>query len=199
MKDIQKLKSAVKIYRAFDIRIEINAFIAKVFDTLTTSEGLNSWWTHESKADPREGGELNYVWHFGRKSVIGKARYRNFDLPHSFKVDYLEWIDHSGHFRNLTENPHDMPISQCYELHEISKNKTGVCIMTSGMKCNKIFDALYEGTYDGWINSLVNLKSVCETGKDLRNKFQLSLESDLLSTGFEANISGNGMETKNPS
>lgn len=199
MKDIQELKSAVKIYRAFDIRIEINAFIAKVFDALTTSDGLNSWWTHDSKADPREGGKLKYIWNFGRKSVIGRARYRNFDLPHSFKVDYLEWIDHSGHFRNLTENPHDLPISQCYELHEISKNKTSVCILTSGMSCNKIFDALYEGMYDGWINSLVNLKSVCETGVDLRNEFRKSMEADLTSVVYGDNILVEGEKTKNPS
>ena len=199
MKDIQELRSAVKIYRAFDIRIEIDAFIAKVFDALTTSDGLNSWWTHDSKADPREGGQLKYIWHFGRKSVIGKARYRSFDLPHSFKVDYLEWIDHSGHFRNLTENAHDLSISQCYELHEISKTKTSVCILTSGMQCNKIFDALYEGTYDGWINSLVNLKSVCETGQDLRNEFRQSIEPDLLSVVYGDNILDDGKKTKNPS
>jgi uncharacterized protein YndB with AHSA1/START domain len=199
MKDIQRLKSAVRIYRAFDIRIEIDAVIAKVFDALTTSDGLNSWWTHDSKADPREGGELKYIWHFGRKSVIGRARYRSFDLPHSFKVDYLEWIDHSGHFRNLTENPHNLPISQCYELHEISKDKTSVCVLTSGMSCNKIFDALYEGMYDGWINSLVNLKSVCETGLDLRSEFLQSLELDSSGVAFGDNILRDRSKTKNPS
>jgi uncharacterized protein YndB with AHSA1/START domain len=199
MKDIEKLKSAVRIYRAFDIRINIDAFIARVFDALTSSAGLNSWWTHDSKSDPREGGEIEYIWRFGKKSVVGKARYRSFDLPHSFKVDYLEWIDHSGHFRNLTENPHDLPISQCYELHEISKNKTSVCILTSGMKCNKIFDAIYEGTHDGWINSLANLKSVCETGQDLRNQLNQPLEPALLSVDSGASILGGGNKTKNPS
>ncbi len=172
MNEIKRLKSAVKIYRAFDIRLEINAFIAKVFDTLTTSEGLNSWWTDDSNADPREGGKIEYVWTFGDRSLIGKAIYRSFELPHSFEVEFLEWIDETGHFGKLKENPYDPPISHCIQLEEKSSKKTTLFLLTSGMKYDKAFDKLYEETYQGWINSLANLKSVCESGKDLRHELK---------------------------
>lgn len=170
MDKIKNLRSAVKIYRAFDIRIEINSFIAKVFDALTTAKGLNSWWTDNSKVDPREGGRIEYIWHFGEKSLTAKAIYRNFELPHSFKVEYLEWIDEVEFFGKVKENPFHPPTSQCYELHAESNNKTKLFILTSGMKYGKEFDHLFEGTYKGWINSLANLKSVCETGIDLRQE-----------------------------
>lgn len=170
MDKIKDLKSAVKIYRAFDIRLEINAFIAKVFDALTTTEGLNSWWTDDSKVDPREGGKIEYIWYFGDKSLIGKAIYRNFELPHSFKVEYLEWIDDVEYFGKTKENPFHPPTSQCYELHAIPNDKTKLFILTSGMEYGKKFDGLYKGISQGWVNSLANLKSVCETGKDLRQE-----------------------------
>lgn len=169
MKEIDKLKSAVKVYRAFDIRLEIEAFIAKIFDTLTTSEGLNSWWTNDSKADPREGGKIEYVWKIGGKSLIAKATYRSFILPHYFEVEFLEWIDETRHSGKLRENPYHPPVSNYVQLQELSPKKTTLSLMTSGMKCDEEFNKLYEETCQGWIDSLANLKSVCETGKDLRS------------------------------
>ena len=170
MDGIVKLKSAVKIYRSFDIRVEIEAFIAKVFDALTTAEGLNSWWTDDSKADPREGGKVEYVWKIGSKSLTAKAIYRTFILPHYFEVEFLEWIDETGHSGKSRENPYHPPVSNYVQLHEKSPKTTGLSLMTSGMKNQTEFDKLYQETYQGWINSLANLKSVCETGKDLRSQ-----------------------------
>lgn len=169
MDEISKFKSAVKIYRAFDIRLEIDAFIAKIFDTLTTAEGLNSWWTDDSKVDPRDGGKIEYIWKIGGRSLIAKAIYRSFVLPHSFEVEFLEWIDETGHSGKSQENPYDPPVSNYVQLQEKSPKKTALSIMTSGMKYDKEFDKMYEETYQDWIDSLANLKSVCETGKDLRS------------------------------
>lgn len=166
---IKTLKSAIKIYRAFDIRLEIDAVIAKVFDALTTADGLNSWWTDDSKVDPRKEGKIEYVWHFGKKSIAIKAIYRHFDLPHGFKVEYLEWIDEVGRFQ---EDLYAPPISQCFELHAKYNNKTNLSIVTSGLKHEKKFDKLYDDSYQSWVNSLANLKSVCETGKDLRKRIK---------------------------
>lgn len=169
MDEIDKLKSSVKVYRAFDIRLEIEAFIAKIFDMLTTAEGLNSWWTDNSKTDPREGGKIEYVWKIGGKSLIAIATYRNFILPHYFEVEFLEWIDETGHSGKLKANPYDPPVSNYVQLQEKSPQKTTLSLMTSGMKYDREFDKLYEETYQGWVDSLANLKSVCETGKDLRS------------------------------
>lgn len=174
MIEVERLKSAVNIYRAFDIRVEINAFIAKVFDALTTAEGLNSWWTDESKSDPREGGQIEYIWRFGDKSVIARAVYRSFNLPHAFEVEFLEWIDEAGRWNDFKTNPYEPPVTHCYQLQEETPTKTRLFLMTSGIKCGEEFDTAYQGTYEGWINSLANLKSVCETGRDLRSELMKS-------------------------
>lgn len=170
MDKLYSLKNAVKIYRAFDIRIEISAFIATVFDTLTTAKGLNSWWTESAKADCREGGKVEYCWKVGTQSVNGKAIYRKFQLPHFFEVEYEEWEDDENFQISIAKQAYVQPIVHRFELEELPGGKTAVHLCCSGMRFGSDYDEFFKATYQGWKNSLANLKSVCETGIDLRRE-----------------------------
>jgi uncharacterized protein YndB with AHSA1/START domain len=188
MDKLFSLKNDVKIYRAFDIRTDIGAVIATVFDTLTTAKGLNSWWTDSARADCREGGEVEYIWEMGTQSTIGKARYRKFQLPHFFEVEYEEWNDETDFQLSMAKQAYAQPIAHRFELEELPGRKTAVQLCCSGMKFGADYDEFYEATYQDWKNSLANFKSVCEKGIDLRHelkaftpraKMKLVLKTDL--------------------
>jgi len=172
MDKLLSLKNAIKIYRAFDIRTEINAVIATVFDALTTVKGLNSWWTESAKADCREGGKVEYCWKMGAQSVTGKARYRKFQLPYFFEVEYEKWESDENFQISIAKQAHAQPIVHRFELEELPAGKTAVYLCCSGMKFGSEYDEFYKNTYLGWKNSLANLKSVCERGIDLRSELK---------------------------
>ena len=169
MSDPREYKKAVNVYRSFDIRLEIDAPMGMVFEKLTTAEGLNSWWTDATTAEARKGGNITYVWNFNDNQFIAKAIYQRFKQPEFFEVEYIEW---EGPEESDGLNPYPEPIMHEYELEETLEGKTLLLIKTAGMYTAEAFDKIFEENRMGWINSLANLKSVCETGVDIREKLQ---------------------------
>ena len=49
----------------------IKAPIEKVYDALTTAEGLDSWFTKGSRVDRKPGGEIYFRWETERSNITG--------------------------------------------------------------------------------------------------------------------------------
>ena len=49
----------------------IRAPIAKVYEALTTSKGLDAWFTKGAKVDQEEGGQIYFRWELQRANVTG--------------------------------------------------------------------------------------------------------------------------------
>lgn len=169
MDKLERFREQVSITRSFNIRLHIDTLPENVFHMLTTADGLNAWWTDASAAAAREGGKVEYVWHVGNESVIGTGIYRKFRSPEYFEVEYLDWKNPLRQEEGFNfKDAYPGPVIHQYELRETEPGTTSLFIRTAGIYFGEKFDDLFEATRSGWLDSLANLKSVCETGKDLR-------------------------------
>ncbi|OLS29155.1 MAG: hypothetical protein HeimAB125_22940 [Candidatus Heimdallarchaeota archaeon AB_125] len=71
----------------------IKSSIEKVFDALTTAEGLDSWFTRGAKVDRKVGGEIHFRWGIDRSNITGGiiedgGPILEVDIPNSFKFQW---------------------------------------------------------------------------------------------------------------
>jgi uncharacterized protein YndB with AHSA1/START domain len=52
-------------------RIGIRAPLKKVYDALSTMEGLSSWWTEDTKGDPSENGKITFTFKTKSGDTLG--------------------------------------------------------------------------------------------------------------------------------
>ena len=137
----------IKIYHNF----KISASAEKVFDAISTINGLKSWWTTETSGNPAPGGEIRFGF--------GKGMYDLMKVTAFEKNKSIEWEIIQSTFPecNLWQGTR---IS--FVLSEDEDRNTVV----------KFQHFNWSDTYEfcgvcnyQWGISMASLKSLCETGK----------------------------------
>ena len=130
-----------------DIRINVNIKAApeKVFNALTTQDGLSGWWTKQTTAKP-EVGFVN-IFVFGQfRNEMKVTR-----LDPNKKVEWKcvnsidEWVGTTISF-------------------ELEEKPKGTLLRFMHADWRAVTDTFAGCTYD-WASFLKSLKSLCETGK----------------------------------
>jgi uncharacterized protein YndB with AHSA1/START domain len=55
-------------------RVGIAAEPARIFETLTTVEGVKNWWASETHGDASEGGVFQFALHAQRRCFLDQIR-----------------------------------------------------------------------------------------------------------------------------
>jgi len=129
-------------------QLTIKASPQQVYAAITTQAGLSSWWTHDTKAEPKVGTVSEFG--FLNRKIVFKMRVDVLQ-PNSCVSWYClggdpEWEDTSLSFE-LTRTPEGH--TQIYFLHHDWKTTSGIFAL-----CN--FD---------WAKYLTSLRDYLETGK----------------------------------
>ncbi len=127
----------------------------RVFKALTEPRELVKWFLRDSKVDLRPGGKMLFVWrnfpeYWGTVKTVKKNREFSFLWPYS------------GAGKN----------TNTHVVFKISKRgeKTRLDLRHTGFGWSRKWVEHYGGTQQGWAYYLRNLKSVLETGYDLREE-----------------------------
>lgn len=131
----------------------IKASPAKVFKALTEPKELTKWFLRRSRVDLRPSGEMLFVW-------------RNFP-PYWGTV---KTVKKNKEFAFLWPHKPDGDIKNTLVRFKLSKRgrKTRLDLHHTGFGWGRKWILHYGGTQQGWAYYLHNLKSVLETGYDLR-------------------------------
>ncbi|QEE17545.1 SRPBCC domain-containing protein [Promethearchaeum syntrophicum] len=146
-------------------RTLIRGDIGKIFTLLTTSEGLNEWFTAESFVAKSPGGRVYFKWTSDRNNITqgiiedeGKVLEREF--PNHFKFNWHP--DNSSYATTVT-----------YELIESPKGII-VRVSESGFHNTESGRKAFMGCATGWGEALTLLKFYVEHGityiSELSNK-----------------------------
>ncbi len=71
--------------------ITVQASAEKIFDAITTQEGLKSWWTVDTMADPVKGGDARLG--FYNRAVTFHMQYDELNQPKRLKWNCVEGPD----------------------------------------------------------------------------------------------------------
>lgn len=136
----------VKIFHHFIIK----APIAKVYDSVSTINGLKNWWTTDTTGTTEKGGEIRFG--FGKDYDLMKVTVKEtsklvgWEVIESSFPDGIQWVG-----TNIS-----------FSLSEDANKNTVVKFQHSNWKEATDF---YGGCNFHWGIFMVSLKSLCETGK----------------------------------
>ena len=132
-----------KIYHHFVVK----APVAKVFEAITSLEGLRNWWTNDTTGSSAKDGELRFGFGgemFNKMKVAGLEKNKS-----------LQWKCIAG--------PEDwISATLTFELNEDKDKNTVVSFSHDGWKQMNEF---YGSCNYHWGLFMKSLKSLCETGK----------------------------------
>ena len=143
--------------RTIECQTEVSESAGVVYDYLTNGEKLQSWFPTTASSDPRVGGK----YHFEFKSPDGKMDHRrtgSFTTLEAGRAVGYDWDFGQG------------PTQVRFQLEE-SGGQTRVSVSHTGFRDGPEAEQEYQNHDKGWEMFLSNLKSVIETGKDLRPQF----------------------------
>ncbi len=139
--------------RAIELEIELDVDISLVWDALTQAERLASWFPLEARADTGAGGKVFVSW--------------GDDCAWETTIDawnpgkHLRWLDDPWTKSDGTV----VQLAVDYYL-ESKHGKTVVRLVNSGFGIDADWDDMYDGTRNGWIYFLRNLKHYLEHHAD---------------------------------
>ena len=126
--------------------VEIQAPRNKVFETITTQEGLSNWWTTKVTVEEGVGGLIDFTFVE--------------DFNPDMKVTQLEQ-DHIVHWQCV--GGHDNWLDNTFSF-ELSDKGDNTLLMFTQIYARELSDEVY-GTYNyNWGYYLDSLKAYCETG-----------------------------------
>ena len=133
---------------AYSIRqlFHISASLEKVFEAVSTIEGLCNWWTVDTKGDASDGGEIKFTFgEYGGPTMKVIEHDPNQKLTWECIDEDHPWYEHKFSFA-LDEN----------------EGKTRVRFTHEGWADNDDFYALCSFS---WGRYLESLRQYCQTGK----------------------------------
>jgi len=129
-------------------RLEINAPLEKVYEAITTQEGLSGWWTPETKAKPELGSIARFA--FG-PDYFKEMKIEELKPPSRVKwlcvKGYKDWIGTTVTF-------------------ELQSHEKGTLLFFHHDGWKEYTQGFAACSYD-WAIFLRSLKFLCETGKGL--------------------------------
>ena len=139
--------------RAIELEIELDVDSSLVWEALTQAERLASWFPLEARADTGAGGKVFVSW------GDDCAWETTIDVWEPGK--HLRWVDDPWTKSDGTV----VQIAVDYYL-ESKHGKTVVRLVNSGFGTDADWDDMYDGTRNGWIYFLRNLKHYLEHHAD---------------------------------
>ena len=142
--------------RTIRLPIFVHASPSRVFGAITRPELLTRWFMDRASISLQKGGSYSFAWeggptHTGR--IVDFARGKRITLTWQWpRMEHLAVTK-----LRLTVEP-----------------KAGGTVLRfthSGFLVGRPWDDLYEGAIRGWTYFMLNLKSVLETGHDLRSPY----------------------------
>lgn len=130
--------------RSITVEREVAASPEAVWETLTTSEGLERWFPLEAHVEPGVGGSVRLSWGPGSE---GEAPIRIWQPPHRFG-----WSESYG--EDADGNPIEVAVDFFVEGRE---GTTVVRLVQSGLSAAQEWDEMYDALEDGWTYFLFNL------------------------------------------
>lgn len=126
--------------------VEITAPRSKVFNAITTQEGLSNWWTTKVTVEEGVGGLIDFRF-------VG-------DFNPDMKVTHLE-PDQAVHWQCVDGHDYWLDNTFSFELNDKGDN---TLLMFTQIYARELSDEDY-GTYNyNWGYYLGSLKAYCETG-----------------------------------
>jgi uncharacterized protein YndB with AHSA1/START domain len=124
----------------------INTSKEKVFEALTTTQGLSGWWTNKVSGDSKVGGVIEFRFgDFGGPDMKVKEIKNNESVTWECVSGPEDWIGHKFSFHLDTND-----------------NKTRVRFEQSGWKETSDF---YASCNFSWGRYMESLRQLCQTGK----------------------------------
>ena len=141
--------------RAVNHQYFIRAAPEKVFDALTNPKMLVEWLADRAEIDPKQGGAYLFGWDGGPTHTGTITEFE----PNRIIALAWEWpgVSLKGTVFRLSVEP--------------KEDGTVLAIDHSGFPKVEKWTDLYGGAEWGWTYFALNLKSVLETGHDLRSKY----------------------------
>lgn len=164
-------KKQVVLSRAIEAWVDIKAPVGKVFHALTTPVGLQSWLSDEAESEQRKGGALRFVWNTQEGRQEMKAVYRECKSPRLVEIEFL--ASNGKPIKPDGKNVRGAywPAVNRFRLEPASDNSTTrLHLYDTGVNTSPEYDDYYRRALSGWNQTLANLKSYCETGKDARSQ-----------------------------
>ena len=137
------------------LTFHLNTPPKKVFQALTTSKGLTSWFLKSAEISPKKGGTFRFGWAETGSPMKGKV----LAVSPGKRIE-LQWNDKFDGKRFTTKAQ--------FVLRKKGKG-TMLKLTHSGFKGGKKWIWLYGAINSGWAYYLANLKSVLDHGTDLRD------------------------------
>jgi uncharacterized protein YndB with AHSA1/START domain len=141
--------------RKVDHQYFVKAPAARVFEAITDPEWLTKWLVDQAEISPRKGGRYSLSWKDGPThtgTVLELEPGRSLTLSWEW-----EGVDvHGTEFRLSVEPKDDGAL---------------LSVQHTGFPPSEKWVDLYGGAEWGWTYFAMNLKSVLETGHDLRSKY----------------------------
>jgi uncharacterized protein YndB with AHSA1/START domain len=133
----------------------VHAPTEKVFQAVSDPTWLTKWLCDHAEIAPREGGPYSLGWNDGPTHTGTVLEY----VPGERIVLTWQWpgVDLHGTRFGLSVEPKD--------------DGSVLAITHSGFPLSEKWTDLYGGAEWGWTYFAMNLKSVLETGHDLRSKY----------------------------
>jgi len=137
--------------QAIKIKKLINAPVPEVYMAFTNATALCEWLCNVAQADDRPGGRLYFWWNSGY-----------YASGEFIKLEPNEQIVFSWHGRK------EPGITRVKVLFQPKETGTKVTLIHSGFSKDKVWQSALAESQRGWQRGLENLKSVLETGLDIR-------------------------------
>ena len=142
--------------RTIEMPIFVHASPKKVFKAISKPKLLTRWFMDRATLTPRTGGRYSFTWEGGP--------------THTGKV--LKFV--RGRSMTLTWQWPGLERLGTTKLKLSVKSKAGGAVLTfthTGFRTRGAWIDLYDGAILGWRYFMMNLKSVMETGHDLRSPY----------------------------
>jgi len=121
------------------------ASIGKVFECLSTIEGLKKWWTNETEGNPQKEGLLNFKFGGKYENLMKVISYQSSKNVEWLVVEYLpDWVDTKIQFQL-----------------DINENQTRIRFQHIGFQKQNNFFAQCSFS---WAKYLISLRQLAETG-----------------------------------
>jgi len=131
--------------------VVVEATPERAFEALTRTGELREWCADQAWADPRPGGRFALHWNSGYHA---EGTFLELEVPRRVTVDWRGTDEPGRSMLEFLVEPRDGGVE--------------VTIRHSGFGPGEEWDKVVEESQDGWAQGLENLKSVLETGIDLR-------------------------------
>jgi len=158
---------SVRITKTLEATIDVHVSLEKAFAAFTTPDGLSSWWTNEAALD-LDSRTVKMTWQMEQGQIIGESLITKWEAPHTFEIQWAKVMNEPVELEGVNVRGALGPIRQSFHFEALASRITRVHVIDRGFSSQPDHAYMIDGCRKSWLKELANLKSVLETGIDLR-------------------------------